>query len=64
MESIDIVKGSFIDVLISLFFFQWFSYVVFKFSKIIYNGSPKTFLNDINNRNFNIVMENNVWTIK
>ena len=32
--------------------------------KIIYNGSPKTFLNDINNRNFNIVMENNVWTIK
>jgi hypothetical protein len=32
--------------------------------KIIYNGSPKTFLNDMNKRNFNLKMENNVWTIK
>jgi hypothetical protein len=32
--------------------------------KIIYNGSPKTFFNDMNNRNFNLVIENNVWTIK
>ena len=32
--------------------------------KIIYNGSLKTFFNDMNNRNFNLVMENNIWTIK
>ena len=32
--------------------------------KIIYNGSPKTFFNDMNNRNFNLVIENNVWIIK
>ena len=32
--------------------------------KIIYNGSPKTFLKDMNDRNFNIVIKNNVWTVK
>ena len=32
--------------------------------KIIYNGSPKNFLNDMLNRNFNFIMENNVWTVK
>jgi hypothetical protein len=32
--------------------------------KIIYNGSPKTFFNDMSNRNFDLTMENNVWTIK
>ena len=32
--------------------------------KIIYNGSPKTFFKDINNKNFDLVMENNIWTIK
>ena len=32
--------------------------------KIIYNGSPKTFFNDMNNKKFNLVMENNFWTIK
>ena len=32
--------------------------------KIIYNGSPKTFLNDMNKRNFEPIMENNVWKIK
>ena len=32
--------------------------------KIIYNGSPATFFNDINNRNFDLVTENNVWIIK
>ena len=32
--------------------------------KIIYNGSPKTFFNDMNNRNFDIVIKNNVWTVK
>ena len=32
--------------------------------KIIYNGSPKTFFNDMKNRNFELTIENNVWTIK
>jgi replication initiation and membrane attachment protein DnaB len=32
--------------------------------KIIYNGSPKTFFNDMSNNNFDLVMENNVWTVK
>ena len=32
--------------------------------KIIYNGSPKTFFNDMNKKNFYFIMENNVWTIK
>ena len=32
--------------------------------RIIYNGSPKTFLNDMNNKNFDLLMENNVWTVK
>ena len=32
--------------------------------RIIYNGSPKTFLNDMNKNNFDLVIENNVWTIK
>ena len=32
--------------------------------RVIYNGSPKTFFNDMNNRYFDLVMENNVWTVK
>jgi len=32
--------------------------------RIIYNGSPKTFFNDMNNRYFDLVIENNVWTVK
>ena len=32
--------------------------------KIIYNGSPKTFVNDMSKRNFDLVIENNIWTIK
>tara|TARA_B100000787_G_scaffold90480_1_gene66904 strand:+ start:1881 stop:2960 length:1080 start_codon:yes stop_codon:yes gene_type:complete len=32
--------------------------------RIIYNGSPKKFLNEMNNRNFDLIIENNVWTIK
>ena len=32
--------------------------------KIIYNGSPKTLFNDMKNRNFHFIMENNVWKIK
>ena len=32
--------------------------------KIIYNGSPKTFFSDMRNRNFDLITENNAWTIK
>ena len=32
--------------------------------RIIYNGSSKSFFNDMNNRYFDLVMENNVWTVK
>jgi len=33
--------------------------------KIIYNGSPKTFFNDMmNNKYLDLVTENNVWTVK
>jgi len=32
--------------------------------RIIYNGSPKKFFNDMNNRYFDVIMENNVWTVK
>ena len=37
-----------------------------KFTKyrIIYNGSPKTFFNDMNNNYFDLVIEDNVWTVK
>ena len=32
--------------------------------KIIYNGSPKTFFNDMGKMNFDFIIENNVWSIK
>ena len=32
--------------------------------KIIYNGSPQTFFNDMNKNNFDLFMKNNVWTVK
>ena len=32
--------------------------------KITYNGSPKTFYNDMNKGNINLVIENNIWIIK
>ena len=32
--------------------------------KIIYNGSPKIFYNDITTNNFDLIMENNVWRVK
>ena len=34
------------------------------FYRIIYNGSPKTFLKDFNKENVNLEIKNNVWTIK
>jgi hypothetical protein len=32
--------------------------------KIIYNGSPKIFFNDMNKGNLKLVIENNIWIIK
>jgi hypothetical protein len=46
------------------------NFYIYKFNnkstqyKITYNGSPKNFFKDMNNRYFNLVMENNVWVIK
>ena len=34
------------------------------FYRIIYNGSPKTFLNDMKKSDLNLVVENNIWIIK
>ena len=32
--------------------------------RIIYNGSPKTFLSNMSKNNFDLTMKNNVWTIE
>jgi hypothetical protein len=32
--------------------------------RIIYNGSPNFFLNDMSKKNFNLIMQDNVWKIK
>ena len=32
--------------------------------RIIYNGSPKTFFNSMNNKYFEMMIENNIWTVK
>tara|TARA_B110001450_G_scaffold253924_1_gene278309 strand:- start:428 stop:1507 length:1080 start_codon:yes stop_codon:yes gene_type:complete len=32
--------------------------------KITYNGSPKTFFNDVNKGNLDLVIKNNIWMIK
>ena len=32
--------------------------------KVIYNGSPKFFLNDMKKRNFNLVFDDNIWVVK
>ena len=32
--------------------------------RIVYNGSPKTFINNMNKNNFNLVMEDNIWKIR
>ncbi|MDB4157464.1 hypothetical protein N9586_00895 [Candidatus Pelagibacter sp.] len=49
--------------LISNFYILKFNNIFTQY-RIIYNGSPKTFFNDMRNRNFNLIMENNTWTIK
>ena len=46
------------------------SFYILKFNnkftqyRIIYNGSPKNFFNDMNNKYFDLIMENNIWTVK
>ena len=32
--------------------------------KVIYNGSPKLFLNDMNKKNLNLIMSDNVWSVE
>ena len=32
--------------------------------KIIYNGSPNLFFKDMSNRNFDLALKNNIWTIR
>ena len=32
--------------------------------KVIYNGSPKLFLNDMNKQNLNLIMSDNVWSVE
>ena len=32
--------------------------------KVIYNGSPEKFINDMSKNNFNLIMKNNIWTVK
>jgi hypothetical protein len=32
--------------------------------KIIYNGSPKTFLNDMNNKYFDLVVDSSTWVVQ
>jgi len=49
--------------LISNFYILKFNNKITQY-RIIYNGSPKTFFNDMNNRYFDLVIENNVWTVK
>ena len=34
------------------------------FFRVIYNGSPKNFFNDMKKKNFDINMENSIWNIK
>ena len=49
--------------LISNFYILKFDNVFTQY-RIIYNGSPKNFFNDIRNKDLDLNMENNIWTIK
>ena len=58
------LEGSLTDIdLLSSFYILNFDNKYTQY-RIIYNGSPKMFFNDMNNKNFNLVMEDNIWTIK
>ena len=49
--------------LISSFYVLNFNNKVIQY-RIIYNGSLKTFLSNMNNKNFDLIMKNNVWEVK
>jgi hypothetical protein len=49
--------------LISDFYILKFDNKVIQY-KIIYNGSPKTFINEMNRNNFKLITKNNIWIIK
>jgi len=49
--------------LVSEFYIVKFDNKIIKY-KIIYNGSPKIFINDISKSNLDLIIKNNVWTIK
>ena len=49
--------------LISNFYILKFDNVFTQY-RIIYNGSPKNFFNDMRNKDLDLNMENNIWTIK
>ena len=49
--------------LISDFYILKFDSEIIKY-RIIYNGSPKIFFNNMSKNNFDLVMENDIWTIK
>ena len=49
--------------LISNFYILNFNNIYTQY-RVIYNGSPKTFFNDMNNRKLELVIENNVWSVK
>ena len=51
-----------IDV-ISDFFILKFDNEIIQY-RIVYNGSPKTFLNNMNKNNFDLVIENNIWIVE
>ena len=49
--------------LISDFYILKFDNEIIQY-RIIYNGSPKTFFNNMHKNNFDLVTENNIWTIR
>ena len=49
--------------LVSYFYILKFDNKIIQY-RIIYNGSPKTFLNNMIKNNFDLVTENNIWIIR
>ena len=49
--------------LISDFYILKFDSEIIEY-RIIYNGSPKTFFNNMTKNNFDLVMKNNIWRIE
>ncbi len=63
-EKISEVKNAFANIdLISEFYTLKFNSQNIQF-KVIYNGSPKLFLNDMSKQNLNLTLTDSVWTVK